>query len=57
MPPKKLLELINEVSKVAGYKVDIQTCFPFRECTVLMQTTLCSLQCPGWPGGLQLLGP
>ena len=24
MPPKKLLELINEFSKVAGYKFNIQ---------------------------------
>ena len=24
MPPKKLLELINEFSKIAGYKINIQ---------------------------------
>ena len=24
MPPKKLLELISEISKVAGYKINIQ---------------------------------
>ena len=29
MPPKKLLELINEVGKVSGYKINIQKFIAF----------------------------
>ena len=57
MPPKKLLEIINEYSKVTGYKINIQKSVTFLHATnesaereikrtILFTITTKTIKCP-----------